>query len=140
MCSTTSSGVRVELVIETVIDYGLTDIVAERFHAGIRIGEQVAKDMIAVRIGPDLRMAVVGAPSYFANRPRPKIPQDLTAHTCINLRLPTYGSVYAWEFEKGGREMKVHVEGQLTFNNLLLRIEAALDGAGVAYLPEDQVR
>ena len=93
-----------------------------------------------MRIGPDLRMAVVGAPSYFATRPRPKRPQDLTAHTCINLRLPTYGGVYAWEFEKGGHDMKVHVDGQLTFNNLALRIESALAGCGLAYLPEDQVR
>jgi DNA-binding transcriptional LysR family regulator len=129
-----------DIKLEVIVDYGLRDIVAERYDAGVRSGEQIAKDMIAVRIGPDLRMAVVGAPAYFANRPRPKIPQDLTSHTCINLRLPTYGSIYAWEFEKGGREMKVHVEGQLTFNNLLLRIEAALVGCGVAYLPEDQVR
>jgi len=129
-----------DIKLEVVVDYGLRDIVAERYDAGVRSGEQIAKDMIAVRIGPDLRTAVVAAPSYFAKRPRPKIPQDLTAHTCINLRLPTYGSVYAWEFEKGGREMKVHVEGQLTFNNLVLRIEAALAGCGIAYLPEDQVR
>jgi DNA-binding transcriptional LysR family regulator len=129
-----------DIKLEVIVDYGLRDIVAERYDAGVRSGEQIAKDMIAVRIGPDLRMAVVGAPSYFANRSRPKIPQDLTAHTCINLRLPTYGSVYAWEFEKGGRAMKVHVEGQLTFNSLMLRIEAALAGCGLAYLPEDQVR
>ena len=109
-------------------------------HAGVRLGEQIAKDMIAVRIGPDMRMAVVGAPSYFARRSRPKRPQDLTAHTCINLRLPTYGSVYAWEFEKNGREMKVHVEGQLVFNNLALRLNAALAGLGLAYLPEDIVK
>ena len=129
-----------DIKLEVIVDYGLRDIVAERYDAGVRSGEQIAKDMIAVRIGPDLRVAVVGAPSYFANRRRPKAPQELTAHTCINLRLPTYGSVYAWEFEKGGREMKVHVEGQLTFNNLVLRIEAALAGRGLAYLPEDQVR
>jgi DNA-binding transcriptional LysR family regulator len=129
-----------DIKLEVVVDYGLRDIVTERYDAGVRSGEQIAKDMIAVRIGPDLRMAVVGAPSYLANRPRPKIPQDLTTHTCVNLRLPTYGSVYAWEFEKGGREIKVHVEGQLTFNNLVLRIEAALAGCGLAYLPEDQVQ
>jgi len=123
-----------------IIDYGLTDIVAERYDAGVRLGEQIAKDMIAVRIGPDMRMAVVAAPSYFSKRSRPKRPQDLTAHICINLRLPTYGSVYAWEFEKNGREMKVHVEGQATFNNLALRLKAALAGFGLAYLPEDQVR
>ena len=126
--------------LEVTVDYGLRDIVAERYDAGVRAGEQIAKDMIAVRIGPDLRTAVVGAPSYFAKRPRPKVPQDLTSHSCINLRLPTYDSVYAWEFEKNGREMKVHVEGQLTFNNLGLRIDAALAGCGLAYLPEDEVR
>lgn len=129
-----------DIKVELIIDYGLTDIVAERYDAGVRLGEQVAKDMIAVRIGPDMRMAVVAAPSYFAKRSRPKRPQDLTDHTCINLRLPTYGSVYAWEFEKNGREVKVHVEGQLTFNNLALRLKAALAGCGLAYLPEDQVR
>jgi DNA-binding transcriptional LysR family regulator len=126
--------------VELIIDYGLTDIVAERYDAGVRLGEQVAKDMIAVRIGSDMRMAVVAAPSYLSKRPRPKRPQDLTAYTCINLRLPTYGSVYAWEFEKNGREVKVHVEGQVTFNNLALRLKAALAGCGLAYLPEDQVR
>ena len=104
-----------DINVELIIDYGLTDIVAERYDAGVRLGEQIAKDMIAVRIGPDMRMAVVGAPSYFARHPRPKWPQDLTAHRCINLRLPTYGGVYAWEFEKNGREMRVHVEGQLVF-------------------------
>jgi DNA-binding transcriptional LysR family regulator len=129
-----------DIKVEIIIDYGLTDIVAEHYDAGVRLGEQVAKDMIAVRIGPDMRMAVVGAPSYFERRPRLKRPQDLTGHNCINLRLPTYGSVYAWEFEKNGREMKVHVEGQLVFNNIALRLRAALAGIGLAYLPEDQVR
>ena len=129
-----------DIKVELIIDYGLTDIVAERYDAGVRLGEQIAKDMIAARIGPDMRMAVVAAPSYFAMRSRPKRPQDLTACTCINLRLPTYGSVYAWEFEKNGREVKVHVEGQVTFNNLALRLKAALAGCGFAYLPEDQVR
>jgi DNA-binding transcriptional LysR family regulator len=129
-----------DIKLELIVDYGLRDIVADRYDAGVRSGEQIAKDMIAVRIGPDLRMAVVGAPSYFAKRPRPKRPQELTDHSCINLRLPTHSSIYAWEFEKNGREMKVHVNGQLTFNNLALRIEAALGGCGLAYLPEDQVR
>ncbi|MGO8954160.1 MAG: LysR family transcriptional regulator [Rhodomicrobium sp.] len=129
-----------EIKVEICVDYGLTDIVAEHYDAGVRLGEQVAKDMIAVRIGPDMRMAAVGAPSYFARRPRPKKPQDLTAHDCINLRLPTYGGLYAWEFEKGGRELKVRVEGQLVFNNIALRLNAALAGLGLAYLPEDQVR
>jgi DNA-binding transcriptional LysR family regulator len=90
-----------DIHVEVIIDYGLTDIVAERYDAGVRLGEQVAKDMIAVRIGPDMRMAVVGAPNYFRKRARPKSPQDLTAHNCINLRLPTHGGLYAWEFEKG---------------------------------------
>ena len=106
----------------------------------MRPGETVAKGMIAVRIGPDMRMVVVGAPSYFARRPRPRAPQDLTAPTCINLRLPTYGNIYAWEFEKDGRELRVRVEGQLVFNNIALRLNAALAGFGLAYLPEDQVQ
>lgn len=129
-----------DINVEVVIDYGLTDIVAERYDAGIRLGEQVAKDMIAARIGPDMRMTVVGAPSYFAKRQRPKTPHDLTTHNCINLRLPTYGGLYAWEFEKNGRETKVHVEGQLVFNNIALRLNAALAGLGLAYLPEDIVK
>jgi DNA-binding transcriptional LysR family regulator len=129
-----------DIKVELNINYGLTDIVAERYDAGVRLGEQVAKDMIAVRIGPDFCMAVVGAPSYFARRPKPKHPQDLTAHDCINIRLPTYGSIYAWEFEKRGRALKVRVEGQLVFNNIALRVNAALAGLGLAYLSEDQVQ
>ena len=129
-----------DIKVELMIDYGLTDIVAERYDAGVRLGEQVAKDMIAVRIGPDFCMAVVGAPSYFESRPKPKKPQDLTAHTCINIRLPTYGGIYAWEFEKRGRELKVRVDGQLVFNNMALRLNAVLAGLGLAYLPEDQVQ
>ncbi|ANL28264.1 LysR family transcriptional regulator protein [Rhizobium phaseoli] len=126
--------------IEIIVDYGLTDIVAERYDAGVRLGEQVAKDMVAVRIGPDMRMAVVGAPTYFDGRPKPLTPHDLTDHNCINLRLPTYGGVYVWEFEKDGRELNVRVEGQLVFNNIALRLKAALAGAGLAYLPEDAVQ
>ncbi|PPQ36292.1 DNA-binding transcriptional regulator, LysR family [Rhodoblastus acidophilus] len=129
-----------DINVETVVDYGFTDIVAERFDAGVRLGEQVAKDMIAVRVGPDMRMAVVGAPAYFADRKRPRTPQDLTDHSCIKLRLPTYGGIYAWEFEKGGRELKVRVEGQLVFNTGPLILGAALSGAGLAYLPEDRVQ
>jgi len=129
-----------DIKVELSIDSGLTDIVAERYDAGVRLGEQVAKDMVAVRIGPDLRMAVVGAPSYFAHVKKPKKPQDLTEHNCINLRLPTYGGLYAWEFEKNGREVKVRVEGQLVFNTIALRRDAALAGLGLAYLPEDEVR
>jgi DNA-binding transcriptional LysR family regulator len=128
-----------DINVEIVIDQGLTDIVAGRYDAGVRLGEQVAKDMIAVRIGPDLRMAVVGAPAYFAKRKRPRTPQDLTEHACINLRLPTYGGIYPWEFEKGGRALKVRVEGRLVFNNIGLRLNAVLAGFGLAYLPEDQV-
>lgn len=129
-----------DINVEIIVDYGLTDIVAERYDAGVRLGEQVAKDMIAVRIGPDMRMAVVGSPSYFARRPKPRKPQDLTAHQCINLRLPTYGGLYPWELEKRGRELHVRVEGQLVFNNLALRLNSALAGLGLAYLPEDQVQ
>jgi DNA-binding transcriptional LysR family regulator len=128
-----------DIKVELMIDYGLTDIVAERYDAGVRLGEQVAKDMIAVRIGPDFGMAVVGAPAYFEARPKPKKPQDLTAHDCINIRLPTYGGIYAWEFEKRGRELKVRVDGQLVFNSIALRLNAVLAGRGLAYLPEDQV-
>jgi DNA-binding transcriptional LysR family regulator len=129
-----------DITVELVVDHSLTDIVAERYDAGVRIGEQVAKDMVAVRIGPDFRMAVVGAPAYFATRPRPKKPQDLTAHNCVNLRLPTYGGLYAWEFEKNGREVRVRVEGQFVFNNFALRLDAALSGLGLAYVPEDRVK
>src|SRR5436190_13841375 len=117
-----------DIKVEMIVDYGLTDIVAERYDAGVRSGEQVAKDMIAVRIGPDLRMAVVGAPSYFRTRPEPKKPQDLVGHNCINLRLPSHGGVYAWEFEKGGRELKVRVEGQMTCNGANQMLTAALEG------------
>lgn len=129
-----------DINIEIVVDQGLADIVAERYDAGVRLGEQVAKDMIAVRIGPDMRIAVVGSPSYFAKRGKPKSPQDLTIHNCINLRLPTHGGVYAWEFEKHGRELKVRVEGQLVFNTGMLSLTAALAGLGLAYLPEEQVQ
>jgi len=129
-----------DIKVELIIDYGLTDIVAERYDAGIRLGEQVAKDMIAVRIGPDLRMAVVGAPAYFAGRAQPKTPQQLTEHTCINIRLPTHGGIYAWEFEKRGRSLRVRVDGQLVFNNISLRLQAVRAGLGLAYLPEDQVQ
>ena len=129
-----------DIHVEIIVDYGLTDIVAERYDAGVRLGEQVAKDMIAVRIGPDLRMAVVGAPSYFARRPKPKTPQDLTDHECINMRLPTRGGLSVWRFERRGRELNVRAEGPLVFNNIGLRRDAVLAGFGLAYLPEDQVR
>jgi len=126
-----------DIKVEITVDYGLTDIVAQRYDAGVRLGEQVAQGMIAVRIGPDMRMAVVGAPSYFAKRSPPKKPQDLTDHDCINLRLPTYGGLYAWEFEKGNRELKVRVGGQLIFNGISQRLNAVLAGFGLAYMPED---
>jgi DNA-binding transcriptional LysR family regulator len=129
-----------DIKVEIGIDDRLVDIVADRFDAGVRDGEQVAKDMIAVRIGPDLRMAVVGAPSYFAKHPPPKKPQDLTHHACINLRLPTRGGLYAWEFEKGRRKLNVHVEGQLIFNRPAQMLNATLAGLGLAYLLEDVVR
>jgi DNA-binding transcriptional LysR family regulator len=126
-----------DIKVELFNDPALTDIVAQRFDAGVRIGEQVAKDMIAVRIGPDLRMAVVGAPSYFKKRAEPQKPQDLIGHDCINLRLSTLGGLYAWEFEKGGRELKVRVEGQLVFNGSAQMLNAALAGFGLAYVPEE---
>ena len=126
-----------DIKVEIIVDYGLTDIVAQRYDAGVRWGEQVAKDMIAVRIGPDVRFAVVGAKSYFAKRPPPKTPQDLVGHACINLRFPTHGGLYAWEFERDGRELKVRVEGQLVFNGIFQVLDAALAGFGLAYVPED---
>ena len=129
-----------DIKIEIIIDYGLTDIAAQQFDAGVRSGEQVAKDMIAVRIGPDMRMAVVGAPSYFKGRPEPKKPQDLINHNCITLRLPTHGGLYAWEFEKGGRELRVRVEGQLTYNTTGQMLTAALAGLGLTYVPEGLVQ
>jgi DNA-binding transcriptional LysR family regulator len=129
-----------DIKVEIVVDLGLTDIVAERYDAGVRFGEQIAKDMIAVRIGPDLRMATVASPAYFARRPGPKKPQDLADHDCINLRLPTLGGLYAWEFEKNKRELKVRVEGQLIFNDIALVLMAAIEGFGLAHLPEDHVQ
>src|SRR3954467_7086063 len=130
-----------DIKVDVMIDVGLTNIVAAQYDAGIRPGELVAKDMIAIRVGPDLRMAVVGAPSYFANRKKPRTPQDLTAQNCINLRLPTHGgSLYAWEFEKNGRELNVRVEGQLVFNSAGLLLDGALKGLGLAYLTEGHVQ
>ena len=126
-----------DIKVEIIIDYGLTDIVAQRYDTSVRLGEQVAKGMIAVRIGPDMRMAVVGAPSYFAKRSPPRTPQELISHNCINLRLPTHGGLYAWEFEKGDHELKVHVKGQLVFNGTAQMLNAALAGFGLAYVPED---
>lgn len=129
-----------DIKIEIVIDYGLTDIVAERFDAGVRTGETVASGMISVRIAPDMRMAVVGASTYLAAHKAPKTPQDLTAHSCINLRLPTHGGLYVWEFEKAGRELNVRVDGQLIFGTAALILTAARAGFGLAYLTEEQVQ
>jgi len=128
-----------DINVEISVDQGLTDIVAARFDAGVRLGEQIARDMIAVRIGPDQRMAVVGAPSYFAERPPPRSPQELAGHRCINLRFPTLGGLYAWEFGKAGRELKVRVEGQLVFNSVPMILNAATAGFGLACVLEDQV-
>jgi DNA-binding transcriptional LysR family regulator len=124
-----------DIKVEIVVDCGLTDIVAQGIDAGVRSGEQVAKDMIAVRIGPDMRMAVVGAPSYFKSRPEPEKPRDLIHHNCIALRLP-HGGLYAWEFEMRGHELRVHVDGQLTYNTTAQMLNAALAGLGLAYVPE----
>jgi DNA-binding transcriptional LysR family regulator len=123
--------------VELIVDNTLRDIVSERFDAGIRMGERVARDMIAVRIGPDIRMAAVATAAYFASRGKPKTPQDLAAHNCINLRMPTLGGMYAWEFEKKSREIAVRVEGQLTVNDIAVIKQAALNGMGVAFMPED---
>ncbi len=129
-----------DIKVELSLDQGLTDIVSERFDAGVRLGEQVGKDMIAVRVGPDLRMAVVGAPSYFASRPKPTTPHDLTGHSCINLRLSTFGGLYAWEFEQGGRDLKVRVDGPFVFNDTGIMLSAARAGFGLAFVLEDQAR
>ncbi|GAU80274.1 LysR family transcriptional regulator [Bosea sp. BIWAKO-01] len=127
-----------DITVEIIVDYGLVDIVAAGYDAGVRLGEQLAKDMIAVRIGPEMRMAVIGSPDYFARYGIPETPQDLTSHNCIASRLPTYGGLFAWGLEKDGREVKVRGEGQLVFNSLAMRLNSALDGLGLAYLPEDQ--
>ncbi|TKK16382.1 LysR family transcriptional regulator [Enterobacter cancerogenus] len=129
-----------DIHVEVTVDNGLTDIVDGRFDAGVRLGEQVAKDMIAVRIAPDMRMAVVGSANYFERYGTPDTPEQLQHHRCINMRLPTRGGLYAWEFVRDGREVRVRVDGQLTLNNLPQRIDAAESGLGLAYVPEDTVR
>jgi DNA-binding transcriptional LysR family regulator len=123
--------------VEINIESGLIDIAAERYDAGVRLGDQVAKDMVSVRIGPDVRFAVIGTKAYLAKNPPPKTPRELVDHTCINMRLATHGAVWPWEFEKGGRELKVRVQGQLVFNNIFQIRDAALAGFGLAYVPED---
>lgn len=129
-----------DVKVEIYIEYGRIDIVAEQFDMGVRLGDQVAKDMIAVRIAPDMRMAVVATPEYFASNPPPGTPQDLTSHNCINMRFSTAGNLYAWEFEKNGRALNVRVEGQLVFNGAMPIVNAVLAGFGVAYIPEDLVQ
>jgi len=129
-----------DIRVEIINDYGLTDIVAGRYDAGVRLGEQVAKDMIALRIGPDFQQVLVGAPSYFAQRSQPNTPHELTTHACINLRLPTSGGLWSWPFAKDGRELKVRAEGPLAFNAISLILNTALSGLGLAYLPDDVVR
>lgn len=129
-----------DIKVELTLDNGLTDIVSERYDAGVRMGEQLAKDMISARIGPDIRFAVVGAESYLKKHPEPKHPRDLVRHTCINDRLPTSGGIWAWEFSDKGRDLKIRVDGQLVFNNIYNVVEAALDGFGLAYVPEEIVQ
>lgn len=128
-----------DIKVELIVDYGLADIVAQGFDAGVRLGEQLEKDMVAVRIGPEMRMAVVASPAYFARRSIPQTAEDLASHNCINSRLPTYGTIFQWGLEKDGHQVKLRRDGQLVLNTLGLRIAAALDGLGVAYLPEDQI-
>ncbi len=128
-----------DVKVEITVDYGLTDIVAERYDAGVRLGEQVATDMIAIRIGPEMRMAVVGSPSYFRQNPWPEKPEDLTRHNCIQIRMPTHGNILSWEFEKDGHELRVKAEGQLVFNNIAMRLDAVKRGLGLAYMPDDLV-
>jgi DNA-binding transcriptional LysR family regulator len=128
-----------DVQVDLIVDNTLRDIVSERFDAGIRMGERVARDMIAVRIGPEIRMAAVATPSYFERHAKPKLPQDLAHHSCINMRFATLGNVYAWEFEKGSREVNVRVEGQLKVNDIAVIRKAALNGLGIAFIPEDLV-
>lgn len=125
--------------VELTTDNTLTDIVNDRFDAGVRLGDQIARDMVAVRIGPDWRMVVVGAPDYFAVQGKPETPTDLHQHRCINMRLPTHGGIYPWEFSRDDQQIRIRVEGQLIFNNLNARVEAAIAGLGLAYVPEDCV-
>jgi DNA-binding transcriptional LysR family regulator len=128
-----------DINVELSIDSSLTDIVAGRFDAGVRLGEAVAKDMVAVRIGPDLRMAVIGSPAYFAAHPAPRTPQELASHRCINLRLSTAGGFYAWELEKEGRAIRVRVEGQMAFDNPAMIVRAAEAGLGLGFVMEERV-
>jgi DNA-binding transcriptional LysR family regulator len=129
-----------EIQIEFSVDYGFTDIAAQRFDAGVRVGDRIDKDMVAVRISPDMRMSVAASPEYLAGKTSPKKPQDLTEHRCVNLRLPTRGNLYAWDFEKGRKSVNVKVDGQTIFNSTALMLQAALDGLGFAYVPYDLMK
>jgi len=129
-----------DITVEIINDYSLADIVADRFDAGVRLGEQVAQDMIAVRIGPDFKQYVVGSPAYFKRHGKPGTPHDLTEHRCIALRLPTSGGVWSWPFEKHGHALKVRPSGQLAFNTIALQLDACLAGLGLGYLPDDVVK
>ena len=127
-----------DIKIEFDISYGFRDIVADRFDAGVRMGDTIDKDMIAVPIGPKLRMAAVASPAYFAKNPAPKTPRDLVAHSCINMRFPTHGGLYVWEFERKGVPLNVRVDGQVVFNSTPHIVLAALEGLGIAFLPEEE--
>jgi DNA-binding transcriptional LysR family regulator len=129
-----------DINVELIVDNGFTNIVERQFDAGVRLGEAIARDMVAVRIGPDVRYAVVGSPDYFKHCSAPSSPHDLTDHNCINLRLPTSGAIYAWEFNKDAREFSVRVDGQLTLNDVGPALDAALDGVGLTYAPEELIR
>ncbi|CDZ31903.1 Hypothetical transcriptional regulator YcjZ [Neorhizobium galegae bv. officinalis] len=128
-----------DIQVELIVDNGFTNIVERQFDAGVRLGEAIARDMVAVRIGPDVSYSVVGSPEYFQSYPVPQNPQDLMEHNCINLRLPTSGGLYAWEFQQDAREFSVRVEGQMVYSNISSAIDAALDGVGLAYAPTDLV-
>jgi DNA-binding transcriptional LysR family regulator len=128
-----------DISVEVCCDYSFVDIAAQGFDAGVRLGEDVAQGMIATRIGPDMRMSVVGSPAYFAHRSAPQTPRDLTEHQCNNLRLPTHGGLYAWEFAKDGQSLNARVTGQVTYNGVYQLLEAALDGFGLSYIPHDIV-
>lgn len=127
-----------DVKVEFDVNYGFRDIVADRFDAGVRLGDTIDKDMIAVPIGPKLRMAAVAAPEYWASHSKPKTPEDLTKHSCINMRFPTHGGLYVWEFERRGKQLNVRVEGQVTLNSTPHIVQAALSGLGVAFLPEEE--
>jgi len=125
-----------DITLELFVDYGFTNIVEERFDAGIRLGEAISKDMIAVRISPDWRLAVVGSPAYFEHHPPPSTPHELTNHLCVNIRHRPSGAIYAWEFEKDGKAFTVKGDGQLVFNSIVHVLNSAVDGIGLAYVPE----